>query len=354
MTILTHTRLIEVKVKDIGIATKAKKPAAVDSKHLESFASYCRVYYRSSLAPAKSSSTEIESGGDLDDNAYACVSSSNETSMSVDAAKSVLAAFDAVCCSEKISVDAKSQHAIVSTGLMKYTALTSIDPDIIMEYTKVRDRERKEAHKMQMIQRQINFCEMISYLLSDTRDHAVCEVLCLTKQDEIQDTLSSIRSFVNKHIHNVGSHPFLGGIINYLEQQMKENDHCIQWSVDSCIFTENCCGCRSDNYARDCIMILDKIFIINTDGLNASIGVQYSGDQVSSVATLLLQLKPGVSNYTVSRFLRSLPSRQDLDARPTGKLDNTDLPRQNSCGMKDEKLTFLEWMIDNCSACVVS
>lgn len=350
--------IVSRKISEPGLnddATQFKQP--VEDKYLQSFASSCRIYYRSSLASSQNQmSTCTRSSEASTEIAFGDVSCSKNLTLdrnSVESAKVVLAAFDAYCAGEEISIDAKFQHAVVSAGLIHLSAMNNADPEVMMEYMKIRDRERKEAHRIQMIERQIEFCETLSSILSQASGKDYNNGLYLTKQDEIQDTLASIRHFVNKRKGNVGSHPILAGIVAIFEYQLKQNNICMQWTIDSSTFTENCFG-SSDCYTEDCLVLLRKIFIIKTDNLMSGIGGKLSGDQVDGSSILLLSLKPGISNNTISRLIRSLPSQQELDARPTGTIQKSSIPRINAGGLKDEKMSIMDWLIDTCASCAIS
>lgn len=323
-------------------------------KHLEKFASFCRLFYRYSLDQISSTShaefskekVEIKSG-------------SSDSRNDIEEAKAVLAAFDAICCGEQIDDQHHYRHAIDSCGLLQFFlhplllehdfSYSGEKPQYLLDYMQVRDRERKEAHRIKMVERQDEFRKILkSVTKNDSKDHDE-KAIFYTKRDHIQSTAELIRQFVKKFKQNIGSHSFLAGLIQMLEKQKINNDFHICWTIDACIFTEHVRENSTDNYVLESLVLLDKLFEVFIDEKNDETCNMQSG-----FIMLRLYIRHGVSNNTIAEFLKQLPRKETLDARPTGSTSTSQSRRYNAYGNDDENNSFFGWVIENFSSCTIS
>mmetsp|Transcript_8582 Transcript_8582/g.12680 ORF Transcript_8582/g.12680 Transcript_8582/m.12680 type:complete len:372 (-) Transcript_8582:50-1165(-) len=331
------------------------------AQHLEAFASYCRIFYLSSLRST-----------DADD-----------ASVSMDEARAVLQVFDDLCSGQHqastinntgVDVNVRYQDAICKCNLMSCSNTSDSDGAWMMEYIRIRDRERSAAHKIQMLERQ----SMLSNFLAETSTSAVREQeqqqqpqqqqnaleemnklpeLTMTSRETIRTVTRAIREFVASYQANIGAHPLIAGIKTVLERQIINEQYRLRWTINGCTLTENCQsgGDSGDmRYMKESVQIL-RLFLdlvdyneVASDDVEKDIVRDDSGGLAVDEVVMCFQMKDGISNDTLKHLLSVLPDQRKLDARPTGSLATSNVPRTNSGGEMDEPITFLSWCFDNC------
>lgn len=321
MTILIDPPTNEIKSGNNNLEEKFLVP---NEKQLLEFGKFCRVFFRSGLSTTS-------------DN---CTSTAIESRDKSEEAKAVLSALDALVAGEAIEDHVvklpKYETAIDSCGLMACLKLNSISGDTLSSYIDIRDKERKDAHRDKMVERQVNFKKTIVKILEEKDKISAEENNNVMRMELVRFAQRTTRKFVNSYRNKIGSHSLLAGIVKFLTNQIDESCH-LRWTIHGFTITESCIS-PGEKYICDCLDLLSSLFEVSIDEESSS----------ANETILILQIKVGYSNYSLKRILRELPALGELDARPTGNILETELKRNNITGENDEYESLFDWCLSNC------
>lgn len=384
------------------------------NQELEAFASYCRIFYLSSLTtaagnkPDDNNSTSALHGNNIrhevltpgDDH---CDDKHNNNVDKIEEARVVLQVLDDLCSGQQEKphvVDVRYQHAVETCNLCSFgynaDECCSITRMGMLEcYIRIRDRERSAAHRIQMRERQIALSDLLLVTtnartgltcllstISTSSSEAAAEEVCrnekatsitdenrdapknkypLTHRETIQSVTRAIREFVAAYQANIGAHPLIAGIQKLLEQQIKNDQFLLCWTISGFTLTENCKGGGNSDatgmqYMKDAVRVLllflDLVEYSDVARDDVEKDMDKSGSSSLAVVeevVMRLQMKDGISNDTLKHLLSVLPDPRKLDARPTGLVSDSSVIRINSGGEMDQPaVTFLSWCLDVC------
>ncbi|KAL3762720.1 hypothetical protein ACHAWU_001665 [Discostella pseudostelligera] len=246
---------------------------------------------------------------------------------------------------------------------------------LLQQYTQLRDAVRRRAHQTAMLHRQNSLFDLLSESFTSSVSDNSTTIPRMTEVNNVQHTLTIIRTFVSKYRSNIGSHSFLAGLHRVVAMQStptRSSDpyYIVRWKFNGSVLTEACrsnnCGknnlkdqedANDDNdlvYAHDAIEVLSSFLIRIDDDIDIESGEirsivarmdddddgmvlhESTTNDVSIPEPILsFEIDKYISNNNLQRILAILPDPKCLDARATGLVEVVDASSSmNANGMK--------------------
>ncbi|CAI5744697.1 unnamed protein product [Peronospora destructor] len=146
--------------------------------------------------------------------------------------------------------------------------------------------------------------------------------------------------FLEKHLPNVGCHPFLAGLCAVLQWNL-ESSTVVAWKLSDSVFVES----GDSEYTHNAFALL--VLVLNfshCESVDKSSTCGASND--ARVKTRNWYLDPFMSDHDIRQLIRQLPDAKRLIERPTGSKLVTKMDRVNVHGQQDETSTFCtRWCI---------
>jgi hypothetical protein len=209
---------------------------------------------------------------------------------------------------------------------------------LLIEYTQVKDEERRLAHVMKMKERKEILHGLLEKMNKQVKQKSYNNRSSEHAQGPDHDTywyageydvrtqkyLSHVRTstqeFVGQNKQNIGTHSLLAGIRKIIEKQIEmENQTCL-WRFRSSVISESCFGSsenqNGEKYMKDtvCVLSLFMVYHIEND-LEASMEdeCEYKSEFEDFIT---FRIHPGISDSFLKYIVAEIPS--NLDAKPTG------------------------------------
>lgn len=349
-------------------------PNSNHSDKLDQFSSHCRLYYQTSLSFHDSEMTNeqksaIQASKCCLDALEHQIANAHEESLSLEYreflnSKEVKEHSNHLAeCGLHITLPSEedsSEDEEAPKPILKH----SLSHQELVEYSKIRDKERRNAHALQMEERRKYLDELIKKTFrkskieaSDPNDSNILVTSLITEsslnslnsREFLNQARSKIGSFSSKYKINVGTHSFFAGIKKLIEKQMENNDNCILWTFNSSTLSEvnhSCIGPtekhNGETYMDEAVELL-SLFLVSyhDESLRKEI------DENEPMYSFYIQ--PSISNSFLSYILGSFPSSHELHAKGTGTfkvLDDGIIQRSNANGTNDESIYFfmIPWL----------
>mmetsp|Transcript_23963 Transcript_23963/g.50492 ORF Transcript_23963/g.50492 Transcript_23963/m.50492 type:complete len:514 (-) Transcript_23963:117-1658(-) len=401
------------------LATRDEKDYAMDLSSamlptdnescLRKFGVYCLSYYKASLIlpyPSRSGVSSNEEKKDDDDEAELLIQFGKLALEAFDRISSIRAIVDVqhnamgnddgnesiLQTVEKlreahISSVQKHERLLTDCGLESIdrfvgeSAKKHSDATVLFQkYSRMRDLMRRKSHKLAMIQRQASLFELLSRSEQEKSSSLNASMLVserssndnhivkphLTQIDNVQHVITTVKSFVKKYQHNIGSHSFLAGLHNMITAQMDaktlgithrnaDGNKIVRWKFRGTVLTEACrsgsCGKEeSMAYAQDASELLLSFLVwikeidmeggrIQTESIlrngfdwDRLLNSTANNDSEEMDTALSFELDKHLSNANLRRILAALPDPKSLDARATGTVEILNASQASSDG----------------------
>ncbi len=225
--------------------------------------------------------------------------------------------------------------------------------EILLEYSKVKDEERRLAHITKMKERRETLHNLFLKHSGDAKSTSTRFLgeFDVTTQKYLTHVCCRVQKFVCRYKNNIGSHSLLAGIGRIVKEQIKMNDEVCFWSFNSSVISESCFGSLQNqdgkSYMEDAVSVLTSFLIYNPE---QDIEANDDGDTEEFIT---FHVHPMISNSFLKYILAEIPS--SLDAKPTGRCgsresSNQPLVRANLTGQFDESayLSIVQWTKSFC------
>lgn len=285
-------------------------------EQLRQFTDHCRIFYRNSLCVSE---TKTLTESDPDDVEFDASTNCATKRHSMEASAAVLQAFEALCASRK-SLDCMNEihrSAIAQCGFLDSDFLTGEEGKMrLSSYCKARDKERLNAHEYFMNQRKIRFFDLLKAkdVENDLSDMNATERSSLFPSLQIwereRNVKNTARAFCHRYKSKIGVHPWLAGLRNLFEMQIKHTDNIVKWNFDVATLTENCDG--DDALIHDALNVMNALLSKDEDSDDEK------KEESMNVCTTTWSVNDIVSNKLLGRIINILPHPRDLHAKPTG------------------------------------
>jgi len=252
----------------------------------ESFTKHCRIFYQHSLS--------------INDNGNKDINTSRE----------IMNVFNSLVSSHQQQQPITIKKTEIGYSELIKCGLNGINSQHIIELTKIRDTERRKAHKQGMKQR----CKAF---------HMVLEQAHVLNEDNKRDYTKYIKDFVSSHKQNIGVHPILAGIRKLLETQVKNDQNVIHWKFHSTSITES-----FDNNVNDSTAYFLKVAVMFQSFL-MRIEEEEREEADDGGYVLCWKVKESLNRRKMRKLLSCIPHARDLHAKPTGKLCATEMIRSS-------------------------
>lgn len=361
-------------MKGVSLLVSEMPETSLNSNHsdkLEKFSSHCRLYYQTSLSFHDSEMTTEQisairaSKCCLDALEYQ-IANTHEENISTEYreflnSKEVKEHSNHLAeCGLHITLPSeedRSEDEEAPKPILKH----SLSHQELVEFSKIRDKERRNAHELQMEERRKYLDKLIKKTFTkseieatDRNDSNVLVTSLVTEsslnsREFLNQTRSKIGSFSSKYKLNVGTHSFFAGIKKLIEKQMENNDSCILWTFNCSTLSEvnhSCIGPtekhNGETYMDEAVELFSLFLVLHYD--ESLINQIDKNEPMYS-----FYIQPSMSNSFLSYILGSFPSSHELHAKPTGKftiLDDDIIQRSNANGTNDENIYFsmIPWL----------
>ena len=248
----------------------------------KSFTDHCRTFYRHSLSI-------YDNGNDE----------------SITTSKEIMNVFNCLMSSEQ-----EQQPIIINKTEVGYSQLVKcgldgVDDQIIIELTKIRNEERKKAHEQGMKRRHKEFL----FILDE---------ISLRHEEDNGNHLNHLRSFISRYKENIGFHSVFAGMCNLLRSQIKNENLEIYWKFKSIAVTESIENAgESAEYFKHVVSMFYSCLRRVEDEEESDVDEN----------ALCWKVKPSLNARKVRKFLKCLPRKNELHAKPIGELIQTERVR---------------------------
>ncbi|CAI5722046.1 unnamed protein product [Peronospora effusa] len=146
--------------------------------------------------------------------------------------------------------------------------------------------------------------------------------------------------FMEKHLSNVGCHPFLAGLRAVLQWNL-ESSTVVAWKLSDSVFVESGDSEYTHNAFALLVLVLNFSHCVSVDKSNTC-----GASNDARVKTRNWYLDPFMSDHDIRQLIRQLPDAKHLIGKPTGTKLLTKMDRVNMHGERDENFTFFNrWCI---------
>ena len=351
--------------------------------HLQSFQHHCQIYYQKSLS-ISNHLKDANGKGNYNDCSF------EESKVVLDLFEHHIRYSPQPPSSSVLLSNAKQEHIeitieqkdmLLSAKVKKYSDVLkkcglfieyNDDPSkikylpqhVLGEYTRIKDKERRNAHVTKMKERnKIFFCYLQENIQNErlkSLSKIIIDQYDVTTQNYLAYARSRIRDFVKKYQKNIGSHSLLAGMKNVIEKQIEMEDQICLWKFSSTVITESSLFLHmngengNSSYMKDCINVLTSFLVYCGEERDVETSAKNDGSDESLV---LFHIHPFISNAFLRHILCDIPS--SLDSRPTGTFGCFDhnneeasqiLVRSNCVGQLDESylMKFVLWSKSFC------
>lgn len=226
---------------------------------------------------------------------------------------------------------------------------------VLLQYSQIRDTQRKLAHQRQIIQRRNLLKKTIQDFQSkinvgptnqeEEEEHhdAKLQSPPVTRRQFQSDARAQMKHFVHSFQSNIGSHSFLAGLRKALEQQIG-HDTAMLWQLDAIGLTEaiSVQDGHSNDYLDQSLEVLFRLFLLEQER-DVETGQNSNEEEDGNSVILMLCIHPDSSDSFLRQILNELPMWKQLDARPAGILKVGTKVRRNGQGTMDEISKFDLW-----------
>ncbi|KAF4041530.1 hypothetical protein GN244_ATG06252 [Phytophthora infestans] len=152
-------------------------------------------------------------------------------------------------------------------------------------------------------------------------------------------TMERMEAFIEKHLSNVGCHPFLAGLLTALRWNL-ESSTVVAWKLSDAVFVES----GDSEFTHNALALL--VLALNFSHCeSAVIGTPGTGES-PQVKTRDWYLDPYMSDHDIRQLMRLFPAAKRLEGRPTGTKMLTKMDRTNVHGQLDENPKFFDrWCV---------
>ena len=333
--------------------------------HLKNFSSHAKLYYQRSLS-INEKNDSIE-----DQELQACqvvlnalehqLINAHEEDMTIDY-KSFLSSDEVKqhssqlkSCGLYIEIEGSPMNSTSTT-----TTQVTLSHHVLVEYAKVRDEQRRNAHMKQMEERRLYLEDLVQNKLkqrsssssannnttenSPMKLHAGGSEYAVSSQSYLKQVRSIAKNFCTKYKDNIGIHSFLAGIITMLEKQINAANHVILWTFNGSTLSEVSdpnLKQSGEEYMNDAVELLMSLMVYYPNVDRAEEGKEKEYESMYS-----FHIHASISNPFLTYILSELPPLRKLDARPTGRFEKMDASiegRRNAGGGADEHMSYIQW-----------
>merc|ERR1712039_538662 len=340
---------------------KDEENSRIQLKQNECFTKHCRIFYQHSLSISKNNNNE----------------NSNKTEDDINTSSEIMNVFHSLLLSSQQQQQQENGQQQKTPIMIKKTdigyselikcGLNEINNYNIIEFTKIRDNERRKAHELGMKHRFKIFHNMILEYQSNNNTINNSNHNNNNNRDQYNYNLSIkyIKHFVSLYKKNIGMHPIFAGIRKLLETQIKNDEYITYWKFYSITITEsfdnnndnivndtnNCCN--NDNevdnhkkitsyYEEICNMLFSFLMLVVEDDeeeeeeKKEGMDNNENDDDGSGSMLLRWKVKESFNRRKMRKLLHCFPKECDIYAKPTGKFIITDMVRNNNNNGKDK------------------
>jgi hypothetical protein len=326
------------------------------SPHLDNFSDHCRLYFQKSLSIGN-----VISQNEHDEEYQACevvLEALHHQLINIHE-ESISHEYKEFIMSEKVK---KFSNQLQSCGLLvdqedlllarptTKTAHTQ-DQQMLMEYSQIRDQQRRQAHKLQMEQRKTYLNKLMQAKLKTSSElPAFTDTTGQTMEGSVlsQEFLMRVRKivkyFCRKYKDGIGTHSFLAGVKTMIEKQLA-SEEVILWTFNGCTLSEASISSTDTNhekYMDEAVELLNSFMAFNP---NEDRMEKAKGQEFESMYSF--HTHTSISNPFLRYILSEFPPTGDLHARPAGSFEpmpGATERRNNIDGDLDEhSMSMLPW-----------
>ncbi|ETI39139.1 hypothetical protein, variant 7 [Phytophthora nicotianae CJ01A1] len=152
-------------------------------------------------------------------------------------------------------------------------------------------------------------------------------------------TMERMEVFIEKHLSNVGSHPFLAGLRAALQWNL-ESSTVVAWKLSDAVFVES----GDSEFTHNALALL--VLALNFSHCESAASGTPGTAKNPHVKTRDWYLDPYMSDHDIRQLIRLFPSAKRLEGRPTGTKMLTKMDRTNVHGQLDESPKFFNrWCV---------
>jgi len=326
----------------------------LDRDHLEKFSGHCQAYYQRSL-------TNAEDSNSSDREFLACqiildalehqlinvheeeISHEHKMFLSSDIAKQHSAQLKSCGLHVHCQPAESSSSGVGSSPMLSH--------QILAEYAKIRDQQRRLAHESQMEQRKVQLEKLIRKKVQDANhigEDTIGEYV-VTSQSYLNHVRGVVRIFASRYKGDIGTHSFLAGVRSLIEKQMNVDSKMIMWSFNGSTLSEvsfNSANPRlkkcGEGYMKEAVDLLTSFMICFRSMESTEEAKEKEYEPMYG-----FHVHPMISNNYLRYIVSELPSQKNLEARATGSLetmsDSECERRGNALGSMDDQSSLIPW-----------
>ena len=321
--------------------------------HLETFQQHCKIYYQKSLSRGESKSNDDErtekSKFVLDTFEhhirYSLLSSNNDNATSL-----VKGSPSATATMQNEESKLEQKEFLTSARVKKYSDILKkcglhieynddlsrinyLPQHILIEYSNIKDTERRNAHQIQIKERKGTFLRHLQECIENGNEtHQPFSKFMgeydVTTQSYLKHVRSCVKTFVAKYQKNIGSHSLLAGMKKLIEKQIEMDEVICMWNFDSTIITEsslfllsndNVTGKGEQGYPASSYMIKSINVLMSFMvycGKKRDVESHDTNENENTRSLVSFHVHPFISNAFLKQVHHELPST--LDAKPAG------------------------------------
>lgn len=326
---------------------------ALEVQQKEAFRQHCKLYYQKSLSTswANENVTEESHGGNNKNDLELSKLILDAYEHSLSCKHNALHTENGISNNVELNKFLNSQLAekymneIQSCGLLltsnnqdnhdykegKNSRYLPIEQQQLIEYTTVKNEERRIAHVLQMKARSNilkSILQEVETLRTQTQSNNASTLIGeydVTTQQYLTSTRTRIHNFVRQYKSNLGTHSLLGGMRALIETQIESGETICLWNFNASVISEACFGNNieegqggDDNYMKNAISTLCSFLIFYQDDYFDVESSHIKNRLEEEEETLKFYIHPLLSDIYLKSIMALFPS--SLDAKPTGNI----------------------------------
>jgi|ERR1719343_81362 len=255
------------------------------NKQKRRFSDHCKTFFRHSLSM-------YDEGSDED----------------VNTSKDIMNVFNSLVANQQQQLPLCLDEKDANYSELVKCGFNDMDDQTMIELMRIRNEERSKAHQDGMKQR----CKEL---------HKIFEQVNASQEDNA-DQFIHVKDFTTSYKQNIGLHSLFAGMRNLLESQIKNEKQSIYWKFDSITITESFDNTTisSKEYFKQ-VALMFQSFLVRVEDEQEADNNDANGNM------LCWKVNPSLIKRRMRKFLNCLPNKDDLHARPTGKLTQTEIIR---------------------------
>lgn len=326
--------------------------------YLSNFVQHCKLYYTSSLSTKNDSAITSSVTAANDKQACQTVLKALEyhtINIHEEQMSSEMIEFISSNKVEQFKSELKNCGLFVEIPGEASSQQQEMTHQLLLQYTKIRDQQRKAAHENQMENRRKCLEQLIreksSQTILSSDDTGKNHDSVVTSYAYLRKIRGLIRNFLRTYKDHIGTHAFLAGMKKLIEKQSKENN-IVTWTLNASTLSEvnfsSSSSTHGEDYMKDAVELLFSFVVpMSLENLTRA----EEGKQKEFESLYSFHIHPAISNGHLKTLLTEF-GKTDLDARPTGTFDvlkgKKNVLRSNISGDLDEHISFTEWSRLHC------